>query len=75
VLRTDWRSQAYRKGASGERTAYDALVNRLASLNDAGVINRVGGDGIRWLKATDPKKASESIKPREIGAYARGLVL
>jgi len=53
----------------------DALVNRLASLNDAGAINRVGGVGIRWLKATDPKKASESIKPREIGAYARGLVL
>ena len=71
-------SAAYRlevvglSGTSGERTAYDALVNRLASLNDAGVINRVGGVGIRWLKATDPKKVSESIKPREIGARSEG---
>jgi predicted PurR-regulated permease PerM len=48
------------------------LVNRLAPLNYAGVINRVGGVGIRWLKATDPKKASESIKPREIGARSEG---
>ena len=48
------------------------MVNRLAPLNYAGVINRVGGVGIRWLKATDPKKASESIKPREIGARSEG---
>src|ERR1700730_17909881 len=34
--------------------------------------NRVGGVGIRWLKATDPKTASESIKPREFGARSEG---
>jgi hypothetical protein len=49
------------------------LVNRLASLNDAGVINRVGGVGIRWLNwLLIRKRPAKALNPREIGARSEG---
>jgi hypothetical protein len=54
-------------GTSGERTAYDALVDRLASLNDAGVINRVGGVGIRWLNwLLIRKRLAKALNPARL---------